>query len=69
MNTDSKNAETKQCTIPSVSSSDTLILLKRESPLIYEVHRGEIRREKNIILTTKDKDFAERLVNGYNHYC
>jgi hypothetical protein len=46
--------------------SDKLILLKRINPTEYEIHRGEIRQKRNLILTTTDKEFAERLVNGYN---
>lgn len=45
---------------------DKLILLVRKYPTEYEIHRGEINQTKNLILTTKDKEFAERLVNGYN---
>ena len=45
---------------------DVLILLERKHPTIYEIHRGEIRQTKNLILTTDDKEFAERLVGGYN---
>lgn len=46
--------------------SDILILLERKNPTIYEIHRGKIQQTKNLILTTKDKEFAEQLVNGYN---
>lgn len=45
---------------------DKLVLLKRKSPEEYEVHRGKIEQTKNLILTTRDKEFAERLVNSYN---
>ena len=45
---------------------DKLILLVRKYPTEYEIHRGEINQTKNLILTTKDEEFAERLVNGYN---
>lgn len=45
---------------------DKLILLVRKYPLEYEIHRGEINQTKNLILTTKDKDFAEKLVKEYN---
>lgn len=48
--------------------NDTLILLERNFPKIYEIHRKEIRRAENLVLTTTDKEFAERLVNAYNHY-
>jgi len=51
-----------------VSGSDILILLKRKFPTVYEIHRKEIRRAENLVLKTTDKEFAERLVNGYNHY-
>jgi len=27
---------------------------------------GKIEQTKNLILTTRDKEFAERLVNSYN---
>jgi hypothetical protein len=47
---------------------DQLILLVRHHPLTYEIHRSEILQTKNLIMTTTDKDFAERLVNGYNNY-
>lgn len=46
---------------------DKLILLVRKYPLKYEIHRGEINQTKNLILTTKDKEFAEQLVSGYNN--
>lgn len=46
---------------------DKLVLLKRNRPTEYEVHRGEIRQTHNLILTTQDKQFAEDLVNGYNN--
>ncbi len=46
--------------------SDKLILLKRLSPIEYEVHRGRVNQDKNLIITTRDKDFAERLVYGHN---
>jgi len=58
----------EQLLIADVSGSDMLILLESLNPLLYEVHRGEIRLEKNIVLTTKDKKFAERLVRVYNNY-
>ena len=45
---------------------DKLILLKRINPIEYEIHKGEIRRAENLILTTKDKDLATKLVNCYN---
>lgn len=47
--------------------SDKLILLKRKFPSVYEIHRGEIAQTKNLILTTSDKEFAEKLVNSYNN--
>jgi hypothetical protein len=61
------NSETANCAFD-VSGSDILILLERKSPTVYEIHRKEIRRAENLVLTTTDKEFAERLVNGYNHY-
>jgi hypothetical protein len=54
--------------IHNVSGSDILILLERKFPTVYEIHRKEIRRAENLVLTTTDKEFAERLVNAYNHY-
>ena len=48
--------------------SDNLILLERKYPTKYEIHRGSIEQTKNLVLTTNDKKFAERLVNGYNSY-
>lgn len=61
-------ALTKQCNIDDVVGSDILILLERKFPTVYEIHRKEIRRAENLILTTTDKEFAERLVDAYNHY-
>lgn len=49
------------------ANSDILILLERKYPTLYEIHRGKIQQSKNLILTTKDKEFAERLVDGYNN--
>jgi hypothetical protein len=57
-----------QCVIHDVSGSDILILLERKFPTLYEIHRKEIRRAENLVLTTTDKEFAERLVNAYNNY-
>jgi len=54
--------------IAGVSCSDILVLLERKFPTVYEIHRKEIRRAENLVLTTTDKEFAERLVNAYNHY-
>lgn len=48
--------------------SDILVLLERKFPTKYEIHRGCIEQAKNLILTTDNKEFAERLVSGYNHY-
>jgi hypothetical protein len=45
---------------------DKLVLLKRKSPEEYEIHRGKIEQAKNLILTTRDKEFAEKIVNSYN---
>jgi hypothetical protein len=60
--------KTSELNISDVSGSDILILLERKFPTKYEIHRGSIEQSKNLILTTTDKEFAERLVNGYNHY-
>lgn len=48
------------------SVDDKLILLKRINPTEFEIHRGEIRQKANLVFTTTDKEFAERLVAGYN---
>jgi len=48
------------------SVNDKLILLKRINPTEFEIHRGEIRQKANLVFTTTDKEFAERLVDGYN---
>ena len=45
---------------------DKLILLKRQFPTEYEIHRYEINQTKNLILTTKDLNLAQDIVNGYN---
>lgn len=66
-----KNSNTDpmpQCVQTDVSGSDILVLLERKFPTKYEIHRGCIEQAKNLILTTDDKEFAERLVSGYNHY-
>lgn len=47
-------------------AQDKLILLKRKNPDIYEIHRGSINVAHNLILTTRDKAFAYRLVAAYN---
>ena len=49
-----------------IIKNDELILLERKYPTVYEIHRGEISQSKNLILTTTDKDFAIKLVDGYN---
>jgi hypothetical protein len=46
---------------------EKLILLKRNRPVEYEIHRGEINQTHNLILTTQDKQFAEDLIEGYNN--
>ena len=51
-----------------LADSDIFILLERKFPTVYEIHRKEIKRAENLILTTTDKEFAERLVGAYNHY-
>jgi hypothetical protein len=43
-----------------------LILLSRVRPVVHEVHLGSISQANNLILTTEDKAFAERLVKGFN---
>jgi hypothetical protein len=45
---------------------DKLILLERKNPTNYEIHRYEIKQNYNLVLTTKDKEFAKNLVDGYN---
>lgn len=45
---------------------DELILLSRINPVEYEIHRGKIERTNNLVFTTKDKDFAVKLVHAYN---
>jgi hypothetical protein len=60
--------ELEKLSQPLVSGSDILILLERKFPTAYKIHRKEIRRAENLLLTTTDKEFAERLVNAYNHY-
>ena len=68
MNTEKVKSENSKLPILDVSGSDILILLERKSPTVYEIHRKEIRRAENLILTTTDKEFAERLVDAYNYY-
>ncbi len=70
MNTDKTSLENENqlSCLGAVSGSDILILLERKYPTVYEIHKGKIQQANNLILTTKDKEFAERLVNGYNHY-
>jgi len=46
--------------------TDKLILLERKDPIQYEIHRNEINQTQNLVLSTKDKAFAEKLVNTYN---
>lgn len=45
---------------------DKLILLKRQFPTEYEIHRYEINQARNLVLTTTDLEFAQRLVDSYN---
>jgi len=45
---------------------DKLILIKRNNPVVYEIHRYEISQTKNLILVIGDKEFATNLVKGYN---
>lgn len=68
MNTEKVKSENSKLPILDVSGSDILILLERKFPTVYEIHRKEIRRAENLILTTTDKEFAERLVDAYNYY-
>jgi hypothetical protein len=67
-NKSSKLAQNPPFCKTDVSGSDILVLLERKFPTSYEIHRGKIEQSKNMILTTTDKEFAERLVNRYNHY-
>jgi hypothetical protein len=50
------------------TKKDILILLKRKYPTEYEIHRGEIVQGRNLVLTTTDLEFAEKLVKNYNKY-
>jgi hypothetical protein len=50
-----------------VELPDILVLLLRNFPTIYEIHRYEIRQAKNLIFSTTDKEFAEKIVNSYNN--
>lgn len=43
-----------------------LILLKREFPLQFEIHVGEINRTKNLLFTTTDEKLANDIVTRYN---
>ena len=43
-----------------------LILLKRLHPVVYEVHKNEINQTRNLILTTSDKELAEKIVDSFN---
>ena len=45
---------------------DKLILLIRHNPLEFEIHRGTISQTNNLILKTKDRAFAKKLVDSYN---
>jgi hypothetical protein len=45
---------------------DKFVLLTRKSPTEYEIHAGEVNQTRNLLLTTKDKNLAEDVVNGYN---
>jgi hypothetical protein len=52
---------------------EKLILLERKNknnnrslPSDFEIHRGEIKQRQNLVLTTRDKEFAEKLVESYN---
>ena len=45
---------------------EKLILLKRDNPLVYEIHIGEIVQAKNLLLTVRDESFAKDIVEGYN---
>jgi hypothetical protein len=43
-----------------------LVLLSRARPVEHEIHLGSVSQSNNLLLTTKDKAFAERLVKGFN---
>ncbi len=45
-----------------------LILLKRIRPEVYEIHVNKIEQSKNLILSTKNKEFAEQMVVSFNNY-
>lgn len=45
-----------------------LILLRRSSPLEFEIHKGEINQTKNLILTTTDEQLATDIVDRYNAF-
>jgi hypothetical protein len=60
------NYENRTFNQSSDGSHDILVLLERKFPTKYEIHRGCIEQTKNLILTTDDKEFAERLVSRYN---
>lgn len=48
------------------TSIDKLVFLERRNPVIYEIHCNEINGANNLLLSTTNKLFAEKLVNGYN---
>ena len=43
-----------------------LILLKKKNPIIFEIYRYDSNNPKNLLLSTKDGEFARNLVDGYN---
>jgi hypothetical protein len=49
-------------------NTDKLILLKRNRPVLFEIHHNEIVRDRNIIISTKNENLATKIVNSYNQY-
>lgn len=47
---------------------DKLILLVRKHPDEYEIHYGEVNMTRNLIMITKNKGLAEKIVRSYNEY-
>jgi hypothetical protein len=46
--------------------TDKLILIKRKYPFVCEIHRNEISQTKNLVLSTTDLIFAQKIVDSYN---
>lgn len=61
-----KISERGEMALRNYENPDKLVLLKRKFPVEYEIHRGKIEQTKNLILTTKDRELAEKLVDSYN---